>query len=417
MDKQVHLLADLDALANGIKRSDIEKGCNDTPDKKSETNPVKELSVGSIPKDKIQTVRIIKETSIVNEDDIGKMPIIETGKAAIRSEIVMNTSDNANKNGNVTATPQANSTDGNSSVNIEKGISNLKPEEQKQGNTTAVSGAATVQEPVQGTAAKTFISKGTVDVNANKRSGALQHKNKVTAKVVKTKNAAKKSHATVTATHRSLHASSLPDDAPSMQKGSLSKESEKQEKATTKSTPNILSPLNSAIKSLDSATKLLGMATTSKNGASATSVKTGDKSAAITAPIPSNMTSPDVTSTARSASSSAAPAKGSATGSKQAAAAPAPVHAAPRPADPYAEIASGPDSPKVPDLKTGSDKAGLPVMKVGGENSSPEPVSFDKGEPQEVREPAAPAASGGRPGPQDVGGILDQITDRLNKGK
>lgn len=169
------------------------------------------------------------------------------------------------------------------------------------------------------------------------------------------------------------------------------------------------------------------MAATSKNGASATSIKTGDKSAAITAPTPKNMTFPDVSSTARSASasaapakgSSAAPAKGSATGTKQAAAAPAPVpvHAAPRPVDPYAEIASGPDSPKVPDLKTGSDKAGLPVMKVGGENAAPEPVSFDKGAPQAVRDPAAPvSSSGGRPGPQDVGGILDQITDKLNKG-
>ncbi|MCP4280601.1 MAG: hypothetical protein GY776_11400, partial [Alteromonas sp.] len=58
--------------------------------------------------------------------------------------------------------------------------------------------------------------------------------------------------------HRSLHASIVPDDAPSMQRGALSKLQDLQVKGSTKSTSSIIAPLNNAIKSLDSATKLLG---------------------------------------------------------------------------------------------------------------------------------------------------------------
>ena len=417
-EENVHLLADLDALANGIKKSSIESGCEGAADKKSNASPVKEIAVGNVPSDKKQIVNVIKETSVVNEDDVGKQQIVEAGKAAIRSAIVTNStaSENSSKNA-VKAQDNATSAN-NQAVNATEAI----------GNSTAVP---------QGTAAKTFIASNTIDVNASKRSGSLARKGKQQgSKIAKTRTGSKKSNG-VKAAHKTLHASSSIEDGPSMQTGSLAKEAGSDEKATTKSTSNILSPLNSAIKSLDSATKLLGMAsatnkdatssnkdattsnkaTTSSNSASATSTdktsesdssaakSTAEQIAELKPSSASNMTSPDVTSSTRSSGSSSADAK------------PASAKVV-KAVDPYAEIAGGPDSPKMPDLKTGSDKAGLPVMKIDQTGAPPEQVSFDKGGAAEApKTPVGQGSASSRAGPQDVGGILDQLTDRLNKSE
>lgn len=415
-DEDVHLLADLDALANGIKKSNVESGCDNTADKKSKDTSVHEISVGNIPGTKRQAVQIIKETSVVNEDEIGKAAIIETGKAAIRSEIVANAS---TKSSNNATKPGDNEINGNTSIKVE-GDSAANKSEAKQ--------ASNAIEVPQGAAAKTFIASKVVDVTGSKRSGSILHTGKhQPSKFVKTKNAAKKSIA-AKATRKTLDAAASIEDGPSMQTGSLSKESEKEEKATAKSTSNVLSPLNSAIKSLDSATKLLGMATSSissnKDTKTATTpaktaaVASTDKSAESSSSNakvsgeqkaelkPSKSNATDVSSIARSAGSSSSGAKPASSGSSDK---PAKV------SDPYAEIAGGPDSPKMPDLKTGSEKAGLPVMKVDPSGAPPEPVSFDKPEPGDS--PKAPlSGSSNRAGPQDVGGILDQLTDRLNKG-
>lgn len=81
------------------------------------------------------------------------------------------------------------------------------------------------------------------------------------------------------------------------------------------------------------------------------------------------------------------------------------------PPDPYAEIAAGPDRPKLPELK-GADTAGAsdgPLMKLGsgggggGGGGSAEQVVSD-------------SAKGAKPlsGQHDVGGLLDSLTDKLN---
>ena len=289
-------------------------------------------------------------------------------------------------------------------------------------------------DDLQGAAAKTFIASKNVDVSGSKRSGSTSHKAKQQeSRVLKTKNPLKKSSATKVS-QKIEHGSSSIEEIPSMQTGSLSKEAEKEEKATAKSTSTLLSPLNSAIKSLDSATKLLGMATSSSkasapankdkaitlektaplsnNAAAKSSEKVSESSPSIEKvtgeqkaemkPLNTNVTTPDVRSSASASSNS----KQASTASNA-----KPVKAV----DPYAEIAVGPDAPKIPDLKTGSEKAGLPVMKVDPSGSPPEQVSFDKGETPEPPK-ALPARSSSRAGPQDVGGILDQLTDRLNKG-
>lgn len=65
--------------------------------------------------------------------------------------------------------------------------------------------------------------------------------------------------------------------------------------------------------------------------------------------------------------------------------------------DPYAEIAAGPDRPKIPELKTGNvEENDSPVMKLNN---------------GEVK------ANNGKPltGQHDVGGLLDRLTDKLNK--
>lgn len=71
-------------------------------------------------------------------------------------------------------------------------------------------------------------------------------------------------------------------------------------------------------------------------------------------------------------------------------------------ADPYAEIAAGPDRPKIPELKTGNiDENDSPVMKMN--NGAGKQVAKD---------------ANGKPltGQHDVGGLLDRLTDKLNKG-
>ena len=397
-------------MSTGSKRSGIESGCEDSAEKKSKTLPVGGKSAVSELADKKQVVHVIEENpSVVNEDEVGKTPIVETGKAAIRSGITTNASSIQNANG--TAAESQNST--NSTTFKENiGASANKSEE----NDTVP----------QGSAAKTFIASNLIDVNANKRSGSFPRKVKQHGgKAVKVKNAAKKSNQM-----KSAHKTS-GDDGPSMQTGALSKEADTEEKATTKSTSSLLNPLNSAIKSLDSATKLLGMAATSNKHATlsnkdsttpntaaetskaaestsdATKV-TSEQNAGLKPSSASNTTAPDVTSSTRSSGSSSANTKQSNAATTTAKAAKAP--------DPYAEIAVGPDSPKMPDLKTGSEKAGLPVMKIDPSGSPPEQVSFDKADGP-AGPKLSPLASSSRAGPQDVGGILDQLTDRLNKGE
>ena len=396
-DENIHLLADLDALSKGVKRSSIESGCDNAADKKSKT-------IANESADKKQIVNVIQENSVVNEDEEGKKLIIETGKAAVRSGITTNSSAGQKGAGNQSGL-QTSENNTNSKVGVGVGAN-------KSENSNAVP---------QGSAAKTFIASNNVDVNASKRSGPLSRKVKqLGAKLSTIKKVVAKLDA-----EKSAHIAPS-DDAPSMQTGSLSKETDKEEKAATKSTSTLLSPLNSAIKSLDSATKLLGMAaskhaissgTTAANSPAAAASKTdestpssakvtSEQSAGLKAPSSaSNATSHDVTSSTRSAGSSSA--KQSDTGS---------TTKAVKVADPYAEIAGGPDSPKMPDLKTGSEKAGLPVMKIDPSGSPPEPVSFDKVDEPVSSKPVS-GGSSSRAGPQDVGGILDQLTDRLNKGE
>ena len=74
--------------------------------------------------------------------------------------------------------------------------------------------------------------------------------------------------------------------------------------------------------------------------------------------------------------------------------------------DPYAEIAMGPDRPKIPELKSDAGDAS-PVMKMsGGEMKPVNSMSAD------------PAARNAKPlgGEHDVGGLLDRLTDKLNSG-
>lgn len=415
-DENVHLLADLDALSTGTKRSGIESDCEDSAEKKSKTLLVDGKSAVSELADKKQVVHVIEENpSVVNEDEVSKTPIVETGKAAIRSGITTNSSSIQNANG--TAAESQNSTN---STTFKESIG------------ASVNKSKENDAVPQGSAAKTFIASNLIEVNAIKRSGSFSRKVKqYGTKTVKVKNAAKKSNQI-----KSAHKTSS-DDGPSMQTGALSKEADTEEKATTKSTSSLLNPLNTAIKSLDSATKLLGMAATSNKHATlsnkdstlsskdstasntateaskttdstpeATKV-TSEQTAGLKPSSASNTTSQDVTSSTRSSGSSSADAKQSSTATTTAKAAKAP--------DPYAEIAVGPDSPKMPDLKTGSEKTGLPVMKIDPSGSPPEQVSFDKAD-EPTSPKLSPLASSSRAGPQDVGGILDQLTDRLNKG-
>ena len=75
--------------------------------------------------------------------------------------------------------------------------------------------------------------------------------------------------------------------------------------------------------------------------------------------------------------------------------------------DPYAEIALGPDRPKIPELKSDAGDAS-PVMKMQGGEMKPvnNLLSSD------------PAARNAKPlaGEHDVGGLLDRLTDKLNSG-
>ena len=403
-DENIHLLADLDALSNGVKRSSIESGCDNAGEKKSKATLLEGSSAISESANKNNIAHVIEETSVINEDEVSKKPIVESGKAAIRSDITANSTASQKSTENAT---EAKKNENSTSFKVGVGASASKPE---AGNADQ-----------QGSAAKTFIASKSADVNASKRSGSLSQKVKqLGTKIIKVKKAAKKSIAAKSS-----------EEAPSMQTGALSKETDIQEKAVTKSTSNLLTPLNSAIKSLDSATKLLGMAAASNKHAtashkststsditSATSKSTesspdtakaiSEQSAELKPSSASNGTSQDVSSSTRSPGSASTSSKQSSSAS---------TAKAVKAADPYAEIAVGPDSPKMPDLKTGSDKAGLPVMKIDPSGSPPEQVSFgSKGEA--VDAPKLPSGgSSSRGGPQDVGGILDQLTDRLNKGE
>eukprot|EP00794_Sanderia_malayensis_P003239 gene3239-3720_t len=425
--KRVHLLADLDALSHGIKRAATEEeGCSDNADKKME---IKEASVGAVSTSEKRNELTSKEETIVDqivndEESTKGSAILETGKAAIRSVINSNAT-------NATAAASNSTAASNSSQMLPSDAS-------------AAPNDTTTKSP---TNAKTFIARSSTSVvlnNKQLRVPLLRKANvaALTAKPLKLRAEANKN---VKLAHRSLHPAIVPDDAPSMQQGSLAKIQEPQSvKASAKSTSSIVGPLNNAIKSLDSATKLLGAAaagqklshTTLDSGLSKSSSKASaaplESSEFETIPRIANATlAADVASTARSASSGSVSKAASKEASASTASAPsaskaasAPPVASSKPAaaskDPYAEIASGPDSPKTPDLKTGSEKAGLPVMKVDPNSESPEQVSFDKpeeGGPADIAPPVQDSSSSSRrPGPQDVGGILDKLTDRLNKG-
>lgn len=91
---------------------------------------------------------------------------------------------------------------------------------------------------------------------------------------------------------------------------------------------------------------------------------------------------------------------------KAAPSAPAPAPVKAKVQDPYAEIAAGPDRPKIPELKSDAGDAS-PVMKMqGGEMKPVNSLSAD------------PAARNAKPlaGEHDVGGLLDRLTDKLNSG-
>ena len=76
------------------------------------------------------------------------------------------------------------------------------------------------------------------------------------------------------------------------------------------------------------------------------------------------------------------------------------------PKDPYAEIAMGPDRPKIPELKSDAGDSS-PVMKMA--NGEMKPVSSGSTDP--AMRNAKPLA-----GEHDVGGLLDRLTDKLNSG-
>lgn len=76
------------------------------------------------------------------------------------------------------------------------------------------------------------------------------------------------------------------------------------------------------------------------------------------------------------------------------------------PKDPYAEIAMGPDRPKIPELKSDAGDSS-PVMKMA--NGEMKPVSGISSDP--AMRNAKPLG-----GEHDVGGLLDRLTDKLNSG-
>lgn len=74
--------------------------------------------------------------------------------------------------------------------------------------------------------------------------------------------------------------------------------------------------------------------------------------------------------------------------------------------DPYAEIALGPDRPKIPDLKRDSSD-NTNVMNMG----EGEAKSMGSSAPAAAMQSGKPLA-----GEHDVGGLLDRLTDKLNSG-
>lgn len=73
--------------------------------------------------------------------------------------------------------------------------------------------------------------------------------------------------------------------------------------------------------------------------------------------------------------------------------------------DPYAEIAMGPDRPKVPELKSDSNGDDGPVMRMS--NGEMKPADLGSSSFKDSK----PLA-----GQHDVGGLLDRLTDKLNSG-
>lgn len=368
----------------------------------------------------INEMAIVNEIASTAESSKGAL-IVEAAKAALRSDIL--STDNKSANSSAVEAPKADV------QSFSTPNSTLKVEGNSSVNASALDASSGEKPTAKETNAKTFIARSQQLVSKNQQPAVkgqqpvLLHKSQIDNSAV-VKNILQKGPSNsklgheLSVTRGTLHASIVPESAPAMQKGSLAiKLPDTRGKAETKSTTaNIIAPLTNAIKSLDSATKLLGAATANRNGvgASANVVNSAgsapvlaQKAAALlpAVPVVSNKTVVEESSSTRTASAKPA-----------SAAAPAPVAKAPvaTAPDPYAEIASGPDSPKTPELKTGTDKAGLPVMKMGP-NSEPESVSFDKADSSPEPVPVQ-SDSPNRPGPQDVGGILDKLTDKLNKG-
>lgn len=180
-------------------------------------------------------------------------------------------------------------------------------------------------------------------------------------------------------------------DPASAIKATLSKAIEKVEKVIAVKNAKQITPVKAVVRSSPSISPSSPSSTTPTNDkeqhhTSATSAVTGQTKSSGAA-----------TDSGKSSSSTSTQAANAKT-------APAPEKVTIK--DPYAEIAAGPDRPKIPELKSDAGDSS-PVMKMqGGEMKPVNSFSAD------------PAARNAKPlaGEHDVGGLLDRLTDKLNSG-
>ena len=338
----VHLLADLNQLAHGIKRDAIAKedDCSDDDTKKDQ--PYKEAAISAVPGNKRATVAKTKPlTPIVNDDEIGEtkiVPIIQMGKASIRSEVAS--------------------------------LNNTSKTSLKGNETKTENGSASTAIIMEGQDKRTTLHHRKGSKRTSPIHGSTKEKDKAANGNV------------VTGVHRSYHSPIVPAAAPDVSKtdggmnvGASPPTSAKDKVSVgeAKSAPVTGLKSSSVTDSKSSSTSMTGTSVTGSKAASSSPSGSSDSKA--------SSASTSGTTAAKAASS----------------------------ADPYAEIAQGPDSPKLPELKTGNEAAGAeqsaPMLKMDESASKPQASSSSS---------SAPVAGGQRSTPQDVGGLLDSLTDRLN---
>ena len=405
-------MADLDRLSKGIKRSTEEQNeCPDEGADKKDTIQIKQSAASSIPK-----ISKIEEVVDEKEAPVSKKTKIDAGKTVKSIVLSKKTSDAPNVKQEATLkntlalAKAANSTKKHS-------LSLVKLKE-----TVALS--KIIKE-----AAESSVPVKTKDVPAEKKQAVAKKpnvnemKNSPLWSLSKLLDAAqkpsilnqKKTNVTETAAEKrgtQYHPSIVPSDASTALQNATSVPAStaaavvaNTDKLTPKAAQTERADQKGKVADAKPATSDLKTSVASQKSDSTQSSSTAKASSspASTAKASSSPASTADTSKSTAAATTTATKTSDKTAAPVAAATPAKAKPAP---DPYAEIAEGPDKPKLPELKTGDDNGGAPLMRLG-----------DNGGVQQMAESGA-HMKGGKPleGQHDVGGLLDSLTDKLNAG-